>query len=57
LYGSRPNEYINYKHFKTQKILLSSGLPDGIFSYQKSQFRYILEGLGMKNIGKFYGQL
>jgi hypothetical protein len=28
-----------------------AGLPDGIFSYQKSQFGYILEGLGMENVG------
>jgi hypothetical protein len=28
--------------------------PDGSFSYQKSQFGYILEGLGMKNVGIFY---
>jgi hypothetical protein len=26
-------------------------LPDGIFSNQKSQFWYILEGLGMENFG------
>jgi hypothetical protein len=25
-------------------------LPDGFFSYQKSQFGYILENLGMENI-------
>jgi hypothetical protein len=30
-------------------------LPDGIFSHQKSQFEYILEGLGMGNVGTFYG--
>jgi hypothetical protein len=29
------------------------GLPDGIFSYQKSQFGYILEGLGMEKAGIF----
>jgi hypothetical protein len=28
-------------------------LPDGIFSNQKSQFGYILEGLAMEDIGKF----
>jgi hypothetical protein len=26
-----------------------------IFAYQKSQFGYILEGLGMENVGIFYG--
>jgi hypothetical protein len=31
------------------------GLPDGIFSYQKFQFGYILEGLGMENVGVTYG--
>jgi hypothetical protein len=29
-------------------------LPDGIFSYQKYQFGYILEGLGKENVGVFY---
>jgi hypothetical protein len=29
------------------------GLPDGLFSYQKYQFGYILEGLGMENVGIF----
>jgi hypothetical protein len=27
------------------------------FAYQKSQFGYILDGLGMKNVGIFYGRL
>jgi hypothetical protein len=31
----------------------SPGLPDGLFSYQKSLFGYVLEGLGMENIGIF----
>jgi hypothetical protein len=29
-------------------------LPDGIFSNQKQQFRYIWEGLGMENCGIFH---
>jgi hypothetical protein len=29
-------------------------LPDGIFAYQKSQIGYILEALGMDNVGIFY---
>jgi hypothetical protein len=33
-----------------------AGLPDGLFYYQKSQFGYILEGLGMEN-GIFYCHL
>jgi hypothetical protein len=32
-------------------------VPDGLFSYQKSQFGYILEGLGRENVGIFYGPL
>jgi hypothetical protein len=35
----------------------NSGLPDGLFSNQKSQFWYILEGLGMGNVGIFYDHL
>jgi hypothetical protein len=34
-----------------------AGLQDGLFSNQKSQFGYILLGLGMWNVGKFYDQL
>jgi hypothetical protein len=30
-------------------------LPDGLFSNQKYQFGYILEGLRMGNAGIFYG--
>jgi hypothetical protein len=30
-----------------------SELPDALFSYQKSQFGSILEGLGMENVGMF----
>jgi hypothetical protein len=33
------------------------GLPDGIFSYQKCPNEFILEGLGMENVGIFYGHL
>jgi hypothetical protein len=33
------------------------GLPDGIFSDQKYNFGYILEGLGKENIGILYGHL
>jgi hypothetical protein len=32
---------------------LETGLPDGIFSYQKSQFGLIFENLGMENVGIF----
>jgi hypothetical protein len=33
------------------------GLPDGLFSNQKSQFMYILEGLAMENLGIFHEDL
>jgi hypothetical protein len=33
------------------------GLPDGIFSNQKSQFGKIFEGLAMENVGAFYDHL
>jgi hypothetical protein len=32
-----------------------AGLPDGIFSNQKSQFGLILECLAMEDVGAFYG--
>jgi hypothetical protein len=32
-------------------------LPDGIFSYQKSQFWYTLVGLGVENFDIVYGHL
>jgi hypothetical protein len=34
-----------------------TGMPDGMFSNKKSKFGYILEGLGMKKVGIFYGHL
>jgi hypothetical protein len=34
-----------------------SGVPDGIFSNQKSQLGKILEGYGMAKVGIFYGHL
>jgi hypothetical protein len=35
----------------------TSGLPDGLFSNQKSQFGEILEGLILENTYIFYGHL
>jgi hypothetical protein len=35
----------------------SPGLPDAILSNQKSHFWYILEGLGMDNVGILFGRL
>jgi hypothetical protein len=34
-----------------------AGLPGGLSSNQKYQFGYILEGLGMENVGIFYDHL
>jgi hypothetical protein len=34
-----------------------SGLPDGIFSCPKSQCCFIFVGIGMENLGIFYGHL
>jgi hypothetical protein len=31
-----------------------AGLPDGLFSNQNSQIRYIMEGLGIENVVIFY---
>jgi hypothetical protein len=33
------------------------GLPDGLFSNQKYQLGFILEGLRKKHVGIFYGHL
>jgi hypothetical protein len=49
--------------FISFQLLLSSifasapGLPDVIFSDQKSHFWFILEGLVMENVGLFHGLL
>jgi hypothetical protein len=37
--------------------LCVAGLPDGLFTNQKSQFGQILQGLGMENVSIFYDQL
>jgi hypothetical protein len=34
-----------------------TGLPDGIFSNQKSHFGELLEGLAIKDVGIFFGHL
>jgi hypothetical protein len=39
------------------KVVSIPGLPDGLFTSQKSRFGQILEGLRMKNAGIFYGHL
>jgi hypothetical protein len=38
-------------------FLMQSGLPDGIFSNQKSQFGSISVGLAVEDVGIFYGHL
>jgi hypothetical protein len=43
-------------HFKNG-LLQRTGLPDGIFSNQKSQFGKILEGLAMEDVGIFNDHL
>jgi hypothetical protein len=40
-----------------RQAVFLAGLQDGIVSYQKSEFGYILEGLGMENVGKYHGHL
>jgi hypothetical protein len=36
---------------------LRTGLPDGLFVYQISQFYCLFEGLGIENFGMFHGLL
>jgi hypothetical protein len=38
-------------------IVLASGLPDGLFSNQKSKFGLILEGLAIEDVVMFYRHL
>jgi hypothetical protein len=48
----------NYVIFPVISVLHTyAWLPDGTFSYQKSQFGDISEGLRMVNVGMFYGPL
>jgi hypothetical protein len=44
-------------HFSYNQQQSSPGLPDGLYSNQKSQFWYILERLGMENVGIVYDHL
>jgi hypothetical protein len=48
--GSYISPYIHHKR-------LQPGLPDGLFSNQKSKFGENLEGLAMEDVGIFYGHL
>jgi hypothetical protein len=52
------SKFFLLKSFGCDKIATARGLPDGcILSYQKSEFGYILEHLGMENVGIFYCNL
>jgi hypothetical protein len=46
-------------HAVQQKVrcACTAGLPDGILSYQKSQFGYFLEGLRLEKVGIFFFNL
>jgi hypothetical protein len=53
--GSVENGFKNITARIETEIL--PGLPDGIFSNQKSTFLYILEGLALGNFGIYHGYL
>jgi hypothetical protein len=42
---------------KILSTFLTTGLPDGLFSNQKSQFGKILDGLRLENVDIFNGHL
>jgi hypothetical protein len=44
-------------HDSAASTLWPSGLPDGLFSNQKFQFGYSLDGLGPENVGTSYDGL
>jgi hypothetical protein len=46
-----------FAKLKVRPTVDQPGLPDGLFSIQKSQFGKILEGLRMENAGILYRQL
>jgi hypothetical protein len=48
-------EHLLYAFTHSVFAPLGTGLPDGIFSSQKLQFRYFLEGLGVENVAVFCG--
>jgi hypothetical protein len=54
--GNKLNKYTSNVHTVTYKHQCrpEQQWPDGIFSYQKYNFGYVLEGLGMENFGIFY---
>jgi hypothetical protein len=46
-----------WRQEKKQFFVSAPGLPDGVFSHQKSKFGYIFGRLGMENVGIFNGHL
>jgi hypothetical protein len=46
-----------FSKFLFAALCSESGLPDGLFSNQKSQFGKILEDLRLENVDVFYGHL
>jgi hypothetical protein len=42
-------------HAWPKRNALRSGLPDGLFTNQKSKFGKILDGLAMEDVGIFHG--
>jgi hypothetical protein len=53
-------QYVQWRFFKFgfgKFVQFLTGLPDGLFSNQKSKFGYILEGLALEDVGIFYGHL
>jgi hypothetical protein len=41
---------IEFSQMRQKFAAFSPGLPDDLFSYQKSQFKYIWDGLGMESV-------
>jgi hypothetical protein len=56
---SAPDIYVTGHSLRPHRTLSESnpGLPDGLFSSQKSKFGFILEGLGMGNVDIFHDHL
>jgi hypothetical protein len=48
------DEFLMEDFWSRQEITALSGLPDGLFSYQKIPKRVFLEGPRMENVGIFY---
>jgi hypothetical protein len=55
--GRGKRNTVSPRRISSHAAQVEAGLPDGLFEDQKSKFGYILEGLGMKNVGIFYIRL